>query len=582
MNLKRSLLGWVFCGLIIISLCQTYALMKVHFTHVDDFGVANTLMLPNKPISSGCLWRFEMLQKRVPAISPWTEPFKNFTCSLPSIRERMGRVSDQWTYAPFQFWITQALINPVQDYTYENIKYLGRLPSFFFFILGLGMFYCLLKSKIHGIKEVSHLPLALTLLAAFSLEQRIMASQMHSYSIGLLANAIALWGILSLRDLAQLHYIKILCFSLVLAIAISMQYQSILLVTAGLITLSVCQVKWSWRWIKSYFFCIGTLILLAYGFIGDISHLSGRGVSWNKGINEIFLVHGDSFFQRLDSLASLLFWQTPYNFYSITSAIELRSIYADISGLVVLILCFLGLVHLYQNRRDDFIKFLLIFSIVYYGVFLSFIFFGKLTFSPTRHLLFYLPMVIICLGYGVVFLLKRFPSKMLVRFLVAILVTYCIVSILSFNAFYQKRIDVVSSRTMSNALQGFNADFIYAGRWDFDVKWLISSEKIPFYRHLVNEDCKNSNDISLHNLKIRFILFSRYGSFDWQDPMLQTKIKEMVARCLLPSGVDIKKVAFRKLDTVSQIRSDTEIDLSNKTKNGTNGLFITQYEIVLQ
>jgi hypothetical protein len=332
MNLKRSLLGWVLCGLIIISLSQTYALMKVHFTHVDDFGVANTLMLPNKPLSSGCLWRFEILQKRLPTISLLTDPFKNFTCSLPSIRERMGRVSDQWTYAPFQFWITQALLNPDKSYTYEEIKYLGRLPSFIFFILGLGVFYYLLKSKFQGIKEVSYLPLALTLLAAFSLEQRIMASQMHSYSIGLLANAIALWGILSLRDLGRLRYVKILCFSVVLALAISMQYQSILLVTAGLITLSVCQVKWSWRWIKSYFFCIGTLILLAYGFIGDISHLSGRGVSWNKGINEIFLVHGDSFFQRLDSLASLLFWQTPYNFYSITSAIELRSIYSDIFG----------------------------------------------------------------------------------------------------------------------------------------------------------------------------------------------------------------------------------------------------------
>lgn len=583
MNLKRSLLGWVFCGLIIISLCQTYALMKVHFTHVDDFGVANTLMMPNKPLSSGCLWRFEVLQNRLPTISLLTEPFKNFTCSLPGIRERMGRVSDQWTYAPFQFLITQALLNPGKAYTYEDIKYLGRLPSFFFFIFGLGAFYCLLKSKFQGIKEVNYLPLALTLLLTFSLEQRIMASQMESYAIGILANAIALWGMLSLRDLGQLSYLKISSLSLVLALAISMQYQSILLIVAGLMALSVCQMHRSWRWVKSFIFCIVTVILFAYMFIGDISHLSNRGVSWNKGIGEIFLVHGDAFFERLSSLITLIFWQTPYNIYSITSPLELGTHYANIFGFFITLFCILGICYLYVNRKDDFKKFILILGLIYCGIFLSFIFVGKLTYSPTRHLLFYLPLVIIYLGYGIVFILEHSPSHMAVRFFTAIVVTYCVISVIRFDAFYQKRIDAVSTRVMNSVLGQFDADFIYASRWDFDMKWLIGAKNIPFYRHLVDEGCKNAKRSSLNNLKkIHFITFGRHGDFDFQNPALQTQVKEIVTRCLLPPGERVRINTFQRLGQVLQVNSNTEIDLSNKTSNGTNGLYISWYEITLQ
>ena len=557
--------------------------MKVHFTHVDDFGVANTLMMPNKPLSSGCLWRFEVLQNRLPTLSILTEPFKNFTCSLPGIRERMGRVSDQWTYAPFQFLITQALLNPGKAYTYEDIKYLGRLPSFFFFIFGLGVFYCLLKSKFQGIKEVNYLPLALTLLLTFSLEQRIMASQMESYAIGILANAIALWGILSLRDIGQISYLKILSLSLVLALAISMQYQSILLVVAGLMALSVCQMHRSWHWVKGFIFSIVAVILFAYMFIGDISRLSNRGVSWNKGIDEIFLVHGDTFFQRLSSLVALVFWQTPYNVYSITSPLELSATYANIFGFFVTMFCILGIWYLYVNRNDDSKKFILILGLVYLGIFLSFIFVGKLTYSPTRHLLFYLPLVIIYLGYGIVFILERYPSHMAARFFSALLAAYCAISIFKFDAFYQNRVDVVSTKIVSSALQEFNADFIYVSRWDFDMKWLIGAKNIPFYRHLVDVDCKNSKEISLNNLKkIRFITFGRHGDFDWQDPIFQSQVKDVVMRCSTSQERGIKMGAFHKLNQVSKVGSDTEIDLSNKTKNGTNGLYISQYEIILQ
>lgn len=575
----------IFGTFIVLSLLQTNDLMKSHFTHVDDLGVAYTLLNQHQSSDQMCNLRFDAAKKR------WYSgiaPLKELVCSdINSFVERIKVVPRLWTYAPFQFWFSQAILSPIKPFTYEQVKFYGRLPSFLFFILGLLCFYQLLNRKMQGLSSIPFIPIFLTTIVAFSLEQRIMASQMHSYAIGLLSFAICLWALFEIIDLQAISYKRLFFTSAILAIGISMQYQAVPLVAAGLMAIGVTLAYKSFKYrlkranIIKYCSLLLATPTFTYLLVGNILGMSGRGVSWNAGPNGEFKVSGDGFYDRTVSLIKLLTNESAYNVYSIASAYELNEFYATIFGLAILIICILGLYFLVKNSSSK-NKFLLLFSTLYILIYIGFIHSGLLTFSPTRHFLYHLPLLIIWFGYGLLSIGSYFKPRNFQSSIILISILYFSGSLLNFDGFADKRRDTISNEVFKNTILSYPSDFWIVGPYDLEIQFMPALKAVKVY-------ALNISSCTDHNLKIepkseslRFIWYSKRNEIAEGDSSMINYINNAVLPCFKLDGQSLQASELIKIKNIIYQRSQIEIDLSNKTRNGTNSVYFQQFEIPLE
>lgn len=573
---------WILSAFIVLSLIQTFALMKSHFTHVDDLGVAVTLLKENQSSDQICALRFEAAKHRWYAS---VAPFKDIICTkaVPTL-ERLRIVPNSWTYAPLQFWITQGLLSPTKSYAYEEVKFLGRLPSFLFFIAGLICFYQLLIKKIKDFNAVPIISIALTSIAAFSLEQRIMASQMHSYAIGLLSFSICLWALFEITELPTTNYRRILCSSAILAIGVSMQYQATLLVAAGLMSLGILL---AYKLIKNKIeiesiikYCTFTLatIFFTYLLVGDISDKSNNGVNWNAGPAKKYLVTGDGFFERLGALMQMVIDETGYNLYSITSAYELNDTYATIFGLSIGIACILGLYFLIKNPSTQNIFFLLL-SASYIFTFMAFVFSGLLTYSPTRHFLYHLPFVLIWFGYGLIFVKKYLQVHYFLIALTMLFALYFGGSIYSFESFAEKRKDVLSNNFFNEVVLSNPADFWLIGEHSLENKFMPALKDAKVYE-IPKSDCSNSNlKLAPGSQDFTFIYYSKRGELQPTNQSIINYINNYVLSCNKFDSQAMQVDELIKIKDIFKKNSRTEVDLSDRTSNGANIIYLQLYQL---
>jgi hypothetical protein len=576
---------FIFGILIALSLLQTNDLMKSHFTHVDDLGVAYTLLNQHKNTDQMCNLRFDAAKQR------WYSgiaPLKELVCAdINSFVDRIKAVPKSWTYAPFQFWFSQAILSPVKSFTYEQVKFYGRLPSFLFFIFGLICFHQLLIRKVQGFSSTSLIPIILTAVAVFSLEQRIMASQMHSYAIGLLSFSICLWALFEIIDLQAISYKRLFFASAIFAISISMQYQAVLLVAAGLISIGVALAYKSYQGgivrarILKYLSLLLATPIFAYLLVGNILGMSQRGVSWNAGPSGEFKVSGDGFFDRTVSLIRLIINESAYNAYSIASAYELNELHASIFGLAILFVCLLGLYFLVKNSSKQ-NKFFLLFSASYVLILIGFVHTGLLTFSPTRHLLYHLPLMLIWFGYGLLSIHIYLKPRYFQSSIIAISIIYFAGSLLNFQVFADKRRDPISNEVFQNAISSNPSDFWIVGPYDLEIQFMPALKAVKVYALNIS-NCADSNlkiEPKLDSLK--FIWYSKRNEIAEGDSSMINYINNAVLPCSKLNGQDLQVSKLIKIKDIVYQRSQIEVDLSNKTHNGTNSAYFQQYKIVLE
>ena len=302
--------------LLIACFFQTSQLLKRHFTHIDDIGVAESLLIRNLDYRDDCS-KINRNDIQILAAKIFTRDLEKI-CRLNASINRLSLVSSLWTYAPFQFYATQALLNRTKSYDYDEIKLLGRLPSYIFYIIGVYGFL-LLTSKIFSKKKFGcYIPWMLITMVAFSLEQRIYSAQMESYSIGLLSNCLAIWCLCSIYRVSERSYLQLIAFSAILAVSISMQYQAILLVCSGLIAIGLFNLPniFKFSHLKKFSFLTISTVLFSYCMVGNVLGFSNRALNWNIGISGEFAVKGATFSERVLNFLNVIFSNAPYNFYS--------------------------------------------------------------------------------------------------------------------------------------------------------------------------------------------------------------------------------------------------------------------------
>lgn len=101
--------------------------------------------------------------------------------------------------------------------------------------------------------------------------------------------------------------------------------------------------------------------------------------------------------------------------------------------------------------------------------------------------------------------------------------------------------------------------------------------------NIPNTNCRNFNykiDPTLKNLS--FIYFSKRGEFQPKKQEIVSYINNSVLSCMKFDGQEIRVDELIKVKNIYTQISETEIDLSNKTRNGTNSIYFQLYQIKMK
>ena len=559
-------------------------MVPVHFTQIDDIGVAESLMIRNLDYRDNC---DENLKKIHGKILNYLYKDRNKACNKIIQLNRLTIIPSLWTYAPVQFWFTQALLKPETQYSYEEVKWRGRLPSFIFYLLGvIGFYWMLLKSDL-GFRGRSTLALVMTAIIAFSLEERIHAAQMHSYAIGVLANVLIIWPLFSLRDIKTNSFILLSILALCIALGVGMQYQGVLLVACGLLAIGFnnpIDLKNKTFAIR-YTYLLALLTGLIYLVVGNIFGMSNRAINWNAGPHGEFIVQGNGWQEKGIDFIRLISSYSAENLYAITSAIELDHFGAQLFGGVLLVVCLLGVMYLCLRANDARYRFILLFISIYFLAYFSLVILGKLTFSPTRHLLYFLPMVVLLLGYGIIIIMSyglRSYQWGIQMLLASILLGYLVGSVAVFNRFYEKRIDRIDQNLFLSSLNDTNATFLMFDGFDIEPLFMERLQSHPnFWYSSWGFHCKHFELLVPDSQKFEFLFYSKVAKPNLDDPVFLKYIRDIVGNCTSHTTRDKQVKGIRVVNNVLDHRSNTTIEMSNRIFNSisNNNTFIQLIEI---
>lgn len=573
--------------------------LGTHFTHVDDIGMAKAILeyktifpysvqgfqeelqhengTPDKKISFHFLKLANSMGFLEPAIK-----FSNWVYQITGI-------SRQWTNAPLQFVATFALLD--ENQTYREKVFWGRVPSFLLAVVSL-IFGILFFLKWDYRKDwVFLIPIS---LLVFSLESIIYSKQMETYAIGLFCISILFYRLLSHFQKSKLSLKNILIDSLMLAVFAHCQYQILFIAPAYFATL--CSLDWkrgtsffkaSLKSASGAFLFL--LIVLPMCFIFLKHHLRAGVTPSIIGPNgEFRFVIPDS--SVLDGFG-YIFKFFLGNFWIVSSSnlgfiLESHPLFALITSVWVILMA-LGWIRLLRSHELQH-SLWAVFTGGLAFTWIILIISDKLVFSPTRHLMILLPVMVFWIFEGWRMLedfLRKHVNKKTVHYLpVAVSVSIALLFFSQFFSITESRKDPFDQYEIEKTLANHKTESIMCVNWTWNLSLM---KDIPYNYNMFEEGF----------MKNRFLIKpSSFETWAWishrekltregfermldiirknQFTLLSTfpeqeRSSEKLIRMMIPTAsFDDYEVVYKK-----EIESSVEIEFSNRTKNGTNNLF---------
>lgn len=555
---------------LLFGLGQTLSLVKGHFTHIDDIGVADTIL--NWKLCDVLEAKKEKYSRLV-IIDSVYESIKSHPQACEYLDHVYSFVSipAHWTYAPFQFVFTRLSLASIDDINYEQIKFMGRLPSFIFYLLGFaGFLYILISKKYIDYNNV-YLAGSVVLLLGLSLELRVMASQMHSYAIGLMSAVIIFSSVHSLVKNNTISLISIFLCAASLTIGISMQYQGLFLTAACCSALFFYDKrKFSVKFaLRRSIALLSFIVILSPVYLFFLFKNIGRGSeSYGKGINNEFVVTAPAFILRVENTFRLFLHETFVNIYSITSPVELSGIYAESFGAVICLLFLMGLIYLYKNARHDLNYYIYTSLICYVIINIFLVFLGLIPFSPTRHSLYHLFPIMLGLSFGLLYLSDKFAKIRFDLFVYLFVLALSIISLARFDNFERDRADPIDEELVSSYFGAGKVDIIFGD--SVELKFLKSTSPIFFYTG-ENINCKRFSSVFGGKRSLRIGLYSKGSSSNiFEDAYFDRLFNRFLADC----AVGIGKLELSKMENIYSFDALQEVEFVGRTKNTGNSIFL--------
>lgn len=478
-----------------------------HFTHYDDiFGPYLIQVISNYDQE----YFIAQVEKYGSSLGPDIQAFiiSNFVQNelfFSFIKRMIGALSISMvsTFAPIQFFLTSLLLN--FDLPYSDFIKVMRLPSLIF-SFGSFALILLFARSFHGSLRTILITCGTSLLT-ISWMLIIYTAQSENFLLGLFCIFLLFYVIQKLylstlslgRSILLGALLSLLCFS---------HYQVMFFLPGFYLGYLFSQNSESLR--RRF------LSLVPAGFINLFSvaviyllFLSSRlgvnpGVHWNAGLNNEF-VWDPKFFETglIDAVFNFI------SFFLVNSIKVLYGIFGfreSFDLLSIIFSCFLlmlAIYGLYKLCRSPAYRHLSIFILVTIFVWVFLVCIQKLTFSPTRHSIALIPIIITLFSFGVhgVFLKLRLSRK----WKNILIISFCTLTISAFSASYSKIFDqrtnpflydvdilklVKEFNVTEIAAYGHTGDlnFYPEINKNFDIKW---SNKHP-YTHVMIQSGQES------------------------------------------------------------------------------------------
>lgn len=589
----RKTAGYFLAGVLIlvIGIVVRLNMLEKHFTHIDDVGVAwSILHLKDEMVSidrecgesfvksvTSCryLWAREKAQEL-------TSPTSGIGDLLQSkgllqqartgffLYKSYNIVPLSWTYAPGQFYLTDLLLHPGMSYT--QIKFWGRVPSFLFSVIAIALLAFSVR-YFEPRDDAGANAFLVSLVMATSLQSIIYAAQMESYAVGVFAVSALILLLGNLLNRKEIGPRVAWGTGVIVALLCACQYQVLLFVPGFLLSLLICGdfSKKTYALARGFVgFC---LVALPFVFYPLRSHLhSNAGINWNAGPSREFMIqnHGQGFLNLIQELFGQLM-HLPLVIQSMLSPVSENSPYAEIFKWLFFVLFVLGIAISFVDKAK---RSLLIFSLSAGGIWLLFVMLGKLTFGPTRHSMVMIPLFVMFVAIGFLVIVRQFRQPYVRNgvlvgvscfWLYAFMMGYGSVLLERSDRFDETELDHIFKQYAVDIVVGEYANSPYFMR-DINQRAVVVDDRQ--YLDVVNV---NSNTAKINDGK--GIAVAVYGRTQLSDMDLLKTYESLAKELNLPSYKNLlvveKKEEF----------SDREVDWSSRTKNGSNVFFLYVFKM---
>lgn len=417
---ERILLVFVFIAGVFLRVLLTYK----HFTHYDDIGLITSLL-----------------------------QFGDRFIERLKYRE-LG-----WTYAPFQVAMISLLINKKWGYTGNII--LGRLPSLFFSIVNLLLFLYLLDKKC---KNKFALFFSIYLIL-FSWENIIYAAQAEPYSICVTAMLLCL--ILYLRIIEDKD-INIVLTGFICAWSCYASYQMFVYIFAFYVSIfffflfkkNISKVRGTiFSGCLTFILCV-PLIINFFRY-----HLLSRSVNWNQGDNGQFLFCVDNAENKLLYFLSFFIRNTVIFFRSFFVYYE-QGLLVNVLSIFIFLATVIGLIYLHHKE-----KWIAIFIDGCYLTTFVMILSGRLTYSPSRHLLVIEPIIIFLFAVGISYIFNKDKTFIIKLLYIGTFLSAIFIFVLNFHNEFELRKNRISEYKVYKMVHEYEPALImfYGNTFDLDL-----------------------------------------------------------------------------------------------------------------
>jgi len=559
-NLYLALIVVVF----LIACGMRLSFLSSHFTHVDDIGVANSILKMKSPDMG-----YADLVKKIydpQHLDYHSSKYKIFRAADKMKLLTLGNtvkvfvcIPVTWTYAPLQFLFTPLFINTHQSY--QQLLFGGRFPSFLAFAAAFGLMIYLCK-KWFG-KEYEIYALGGAVLLAVSWENIIYSMQMESYLIGVAALLALMLLYLKILEHPEWDNPQALKAGALMGLIFSAQYQILLFLPAFFISLFIDRRKNIFLMAGAF---LTIFIPIYFLFFKDVM---GRSLNWNVGPHNEYLFQIKSvtgLFHQL--IYGLLFFiknlwvVTQSNLMMLSPAHPLFGVFS----LILFAAMILGTVSLFSSseKHKKTFRLFVIFAIFTWA---ALIVLPKLTFSPTRHTFILQPLMILMVLEGLFFLKSKWNPKFFQQGLLIGIAVVSLLFLFDYPQFLNSRRDPFNTKQLAAVLTKYQVSHVYSYDWTFNTQ--LMTQELPHGIVYLIQELKNKDQ--------QFVPLKRLALLSHRQPLNNDLYRSLIDDIRLKT-----KASFipRDLNQVHLIYRDyrdstVEADYLPKTHNGTNGYFLT-------
>ena len=531
---------WIIalCCLLFVGIAVRLAGLGSHFSHIDDLNVAVAINnAQDGPREAGYL-------------------------------DKVYAVANRTTYAPLQYLLTALLIS--SDQPYRDVLWWGRFPSFLAGALGLALL-AVWYWRFRGSEGFPSMLLAVA-VAAFSWENIIYAKQMSSYAIGIPAAVAVLLLLQGMLKPGAWTYPRMLLLGLGLGVLCTAQYQILFFLPGVFIALFVSRggSREAMRDAAANLAVTLAVVLLFiaplyYFFIRTVPQKAAY-ISWNGGVNGEYAFSLPSGILEAAWYSVRFFGENGIAVFRNTVAL-LPAGHPLAAPLEYLLLAlFIAGAASCIDTKDRHRRMLGLFAGVTALTWAVLIVMRRLSFGPTRHTLILLPLFAIGIGEGLSYLIGKVRREGIAARLRAwsapgLAAVMALLFLASAPGVFASRRDPFDEREIVSVLAAHKKAL--AIEYDWTMNLLLMPSVMRNYNVVTN--------------------------FNYYAPSLQ---RELIGR--IPHDGAIVFVSHRgplpqqiasilaedgfESTGLREAPSETELDFSNKTKNGSNGFYLTVYE----